>query len=608
MQLSTYSLTCRQRHLKCDKTGSSCLRCQRSGRQCIPAPTKTEEVTFRHGQNPSLRPKGPPRYGESDLAFPPDQIWVGMPAQVSFEDETDRTAADYHVLPVNPPSASRKDTFKRRSLASTATSTSSHALQPVLSPSDSTPSKALPPQGLDPVNFPFAFDELRDRQKVASFNEAFLLRHFRKTLGPWLDVCDHERHFSLDVVERAPTNPLLLYACLAIAARHLSHTNHNIPPNTADGYHERCIGILLPVLENKEIEISIDILLASTVILRFFEQISSHSPSNDLQRHLLAGSVYISSQVECATSGGLAEASFWVFVMQDIQFALAYQKPLRLTLSPFGERLYLLWQHTSSQKDRDWTHKAIWLLAETINHCYGVNPSLEMEVVGRSTLKRRIHAWDLEKPDSFRPLHYSAADPRVGRPFPVVWFTKSLHAIAVQHICMAKALILQQELRALYSTPSPQDIQMTEGNMTRSLSILFGIALSVDDEISLRVMACHALCACGSWIRDPLAQTCLLDLLRRTEAENGWPWSYMVQKLSQEWRLTVSKWGMAQPVPEYAGLQTLAVWHADPQDSCFLANAASAEWNWLLSHFITIACGTGEEAVGILSRLFAMAC
>ncbi|PYH53618.1 Zn(II)2Cys6 transcription factor [Aspergillus niger CBS 101883] len=608
MQLSTYSLTCRQRHLKCDKTGSSCLRCQRSGRQCIPAPTKTEEVTFRHGQNPSLRPKGPPRYGESDLAFPPDQIWVGMPAQVSFEDETDRTAADYHVLPVNPPSASRKDTFKRRSLASTAPSTSSHALQPVLSPSDSTPSKALPPQGLDPVNFPFAFDELRDRQKVASFNEAFLLRHFRKTLGPWLDVCDHERHFSLDVVERAPTNPLLLYACLAIAARHLSHTNHNIPPNTADGYHERCIGILLPVLENKEIEISIDILLASTVILRFFEQISSHSPSNDLQRHLLAGSVYISSQVECATSGGLAEASFWVFVMQDIQFALAYQKPLRLTLSPFGERLYLLWQHTSSQKDRDWTHKAIWLLAETINHCYGVNPSLEMEVVGRSTLKRRIHAWDLEKPDSFRPLHYSAADPRVGRPFPVVWFTKSLHAIAVQHICMAKALILQQELRALYSTPSPQDIQMTEGNMTRSLSILFGIALSVDDEISLRVMACHALCACGSWIRDPLAQTCLLDLLRRTEAENGWPWSYMVQKLSQEWRLTVSKWGMAQPVPEYAGLQTLAVWHADPQDSCFLANAASAEWNWLLSHFITIACGTGEEAVGILSRFFAMAC
>lgn len=95
------SLTCRQRHLKCivpkrfwfqkvfnlwqsflgDKTGIECLRCQRSGRRCIPAPVKQEEITFRHGQNPSLRAKGPPRYGESDLTFPDDQTWVQTPAE-----------------------------------------------------------------------------------------------------------------------------------------------------------------------------------------------------------------------------------------------------------------------------------------------------------------------------------------------------------------------------------------------------------------------------------------------------------------------------------------------------------------------------------------------
>ena len=113
------SLTCRQRHLKCtisprsqlpnasqdgfslasyarfrnvltqsfffffsgDKTGIECLRCQRSGRRCIPAPAKPEEITFRHGQNPSLRAKGPPRYGESDLTFPDDQTWVETPLE-----------------------------------------------------------------------------------------------------------------------------------------------------------------------------------------------------------------------------------------------------------------------------------------------------------------------------------------------------------------------------------------------------------------------------------------------------------------------------------------------------------------------------------------------
>lgn len=108
------SLTCRQRHLKCtisprsqlqpkrflfgflrsfqersnsglffsgDKTGIECLRCQRSGRRCIPAPAKPEEITFRHGQNPSLKAKGPPRYGESDLTFPDDQTWVETPLE-----------------------------------------------------------------------------------------------------------------------------------------------------------------------------------------------------------------------------------------------------------------------------------------------------------------------------------------------------------------------------------------------------------------------------------------------------------------------------------------------------------------------------------------------
>lgn len=69
-----------------DKSGSKCLRCQRSGRECVPAPGKSEEVSFRHGQNPSLRGKGPPRYGESDLAFPDDQVWVETSSDCTWND------------------------------------------------------------------------------------------------------------------------------------------------------------------------------------------------------------------------------------------------------------------------------------------------------------------------------------------------------------------------------------------------------------------------------------------------------------------------------------------------------------------------------------------
>lgn len=94
---------------------------------------------------------------------------------------------------------------------------------------------------------------------------------------PQLDVYNTDNHFSVDLVERAPSSPLLLNACLAVAARHLSHTANTVSPDAADGHHERCIVYLLPVLENGAADISIDTLLAATVTLRLFEQISCTS-------------------------------------------------------------------------------------------------------------------------------------------------------------------------------------------------------------------------------------------------------------------------------------------------------------------------------------------
>ncbi|KAF7133990.1 hypothetical protein CNMCM5793_005516 [Aspergillus hiratsukae] len=527
-----------------DKTGTECLRCQRSGRKCIPAPTKPEEVTFRHGQNPSLRPKGPPRYGESDLAFPDDQVWVKTPPDVDFEDETDRTAADYHVIPVETPTSVFEAAPEGRS--SSGAAFSSPAIVNAANPS---PSPTIPrwsgiagqftPNMTDSLLPP---DALVSRQKLASLNEAFLLRHFRNSLGAWLDVSDHEMHFSVDVVERAPSCPLLLYACLAIAARHLSHTKNSVPPNIADEYHERCIAILLPALENGNFSISIEVVLASTVILRFFEQISSHVPSNDQQRHLLAGSVYFSSQVDCAISGGLAGASFWIFLRQDIQFALSHHNPLRLTLNPFGQSLCGMWESKNSLAERDWAHMATWLLAETINFCYGAHHQMRLDTVDGDELKRKIRTWELEKPETFQPLHFSHADRHNHRPFPVIWYTTPLHATAIQHICLAKALLLEHELHKAHAGNAPEHIvrRIKQDDILTNLGILFGIALSTDDDPSVRIMAGHALCACGSWILDPLAQNCLLALLRKTEAENGWPWAFEVQKLSHDWGFTAT--------------------------------------------------------------------
>ncbi|KAL2010895.1 hypothetical protein VTN00DRAFT_3613 [Thermoascus crustaceus] len=190
-------------------------------------------------------------------------------------------------------------------------------------------------------------------------------------------------------------------------------------------------------------------------------------PPTIFKGNLLAGSVYISSQVDCAVSGGLAEA-FWVFVVQDIQFALAYQKPLRLTFRPFDERLQRSWQRDTSRTDRSWIQRVIWLLAETIHFCYSNTSSYDdANGIEASNLKQKIRAWDEERPNSFNPLFCAAAAPANGKPFPMVWYTNSWHG--------------------------------------------------------------------GLFIDDPVAQDTLLQLPRRTEEENGWPWSYIAEKLGMEW-------------------------------------------------------------------------
>ncbi|KAJ6015886.1 Protein of unknown function DUF3468 [Penicillium herquei] len=529
-------LTCRLRHLKCDKTGAKCLRCQRSGRECVPAPVKSEEVSFRHGQNPSLRGKGPPRYGESDLAFPNDQIWVDTLPEYAFKDETDQTAAEYFVVGVT---AHMHQSVSRSS--SEARSTPSSNMDPVPGQNLTFPSYVVESHGSRSASENSSQLTLPTGQpRLTNVNEAYLLRHFQRHLADWLDAGDPERHFSADVARRASQSPLLLYACIAVAACHLSRTAHTVSPEVADSYHERCVSIMLPVLDKPESDIGIDILLSSTVILRFFEQISSHTPSNDPQRHLLAGSVYISSHVDCAISGGLASASFWVFVIQDIQFALTYQKCLRLTFAPFDDRLRRWWVAKPVLNDGDWVNRAIWLLAETIDFCYNVsgrNYGGHLGVAGEDALKQRIREWELTRSDSFTPLHISPPDPARGKPFPVVWYTSLVHSTAMQHVCLAKALMLIREFEMYDNGVISRDqrIKLKE-QISENLNYLFGIALSADDEPSLRIMACHALCACSAWIDDPVAQNLLFDLLRRTERENGWPWAYVEQRILHTWQ------------------------------------------------------------------------
>jgi hypothetical protein len=107
---------------------------------------------------------------------------------VDFEDETDRTAADYHVIPVETPTYFLEATPEGQSSSGAAFPSSAivNAVNP--SPSPTIPrwsgiAGQFTPNVTGPLLPP---DALVSRQKLASLNEAFLLRHFRNSLGAWV--------------------------------------------------------------------------------------------------------------------------------------------------------------------------------------------------------------------------------------------------------------------------------------------------------------------------------------------------------------------------------------------------------------------------------------
>jgi hypothetical protein len=101
--------------------------------------------------------------------------------------------------------------------------------------------------------------------------EANLLRHFVQNLAIWLDLCDPQQHFQVEVPRRAGTCPILLNAIFALSARHLSHVG-NYDAFAHNRYHDECLKYLIPMLNNHA-TITDETLFAATIILRVLEEI-----------------------------------------------------------------------------------------------------------------------------------------------------------------------------------------------------------------------------------------------------------------------------------------------------------------------------------------------
>ncbi|KAI8950039.1 hypothetical protein F4801DRAFT_550749 [Xylaria longipes] len=464
--LATPCVTCRENHLKCDRDTPRCGRCVRAGREC--------KLSFRFkssiGKLTTLFPASSPRlkYFPAGTRFGKNQKWIRPPRRLIYVDETrhlvaggslDGDAAQHHFYvddeyldepgPASPrasistlgnvPGGRQLDHSPPKTVPQKRTPESdtlysrldplvvgAHPRSPTkhhcngsdpgglqtMQPSQQRSGLHVPPHGnvLTSHFYDTAALPLKNR------TEAILFRHYIQKIAVCLDCCDPHQHFELIVPERASTCHTLLNAILAIAARHLSHTT-DFDPLASNRYHDECLKYLIPMM-NHSSAVADENLFAATIILRMLEEMDGSLTGQDNYSHLLGIHAFVNAGDQYMAPGSLSAASFWVGLRQEIYIAILTQQRVKLNLDNC-----IVDRSLEPTEDYTWSNRAIILLADILNACFGDCP---LTTQRWTALNDAAESWTRARPPSFNPFFYREVTGSGS--FPEIWHGSSCHS------------------------------------------------------------------------------------------------------------------------------------------------------------------------------------
>jgi hypothetical protein len=216
-------------------------------------------------------------------------------------------------------------------------------------------------------------------------------------------------------------------------------------------YHNRCIENLVSASANPEALYDENLLVAS-IILRFYEELDAPFNGGDWETGLRGTQVFIdaqefyepavspssSSPSTVVTQSSLRHAAFRVAFRQEVYMAFLKQRPLSLTLESPHTQFYCSLDPTD---DATWSHRAVVHCAHVLAYCYGASRRSE-EVY--DDLDAYHQGWQRCRPASFSPIWEVHPE---GEIFPEVWFLSDCLVTGVQHMDLARILLMVYDPR-----------------------------------------------------------------------------------------------------------------------------------------------------------------
>ncbi|KAI0812118.1 hypothetical protein GGR55DRAFT_612985 [Xylaria sp. FL0064] len=567
---------CRSLHKKCDisSKGSTCSNCERAGILCRGGGNQELRIRF---SGLSQRPTSSVQRAHTACPLLDDE--AGQVPSSSYSHGNGRnsniTRNEYHLDTPSPaPSTSQQlQVSNVGTPSSQIASRSPNSSASVHSPEASTPGlqsetqytihvSTVTPQhhvqvddasqssDLDPTEhgstpgFIYRATKCRLLSRLGLANkEAQLIKHFWAVLLPWFDYCDPRVHFRSYIKATMSSEPCILFAILAVSARHLEAVGEEY--YSSNEYERECLGLMIPMFNDHDyMQKPDDGLLVSALLLRCLEEMTRPEDHRSSVTHTVSASLLLRITQHNNDPSELSNATMAVALRQEIYMANRMKRPIELDGRNCG-----IDESLTPGPDFIWTFRIMSHAARVTNFAYGDDSRSR---VLWDQLWQYLEDWDRARPSSFNPLNQysreSASDVLSPenqnqsadgtRIFPEIYFVSDCPLAGNQYLELCKILLLAHDPQ----TPSlglgrTKSIQIQEEKIRQAVRVVCGISLSNPEYTTARILAGLVIGMAGELFKDASETAQLLEIVSKAEMHLGWPGIKVSPKLQEFWGL-----------------------------------------------------------------------
>ncbi|KAI1429211.1 hypothetical protein F5Y12DRAFT_728637 [Xylaria sp. FL1777] len=384
--------------------------------------------------------------------------------------------------------------------------------------------------------------KLRSRFGLAN-KEAELVKHFWAVLLPWFDYCDPRAHFRSYILGTMRSEPCILFAILAVSARHLEAIGEEYC--NSNEYERECLGLMIPMFNDKDyMQEPDDGLLVSAVLLRCLEEMTRTDDHRSAVTHTVSASLLLQITQQNNNPSDLSNATMAVALRQEIFIANRVKRPIELDGHSCG-----IDESLTPAPDFIWTFRIMSHAARVTNYAYSSDPRSQTVW---DQLWVYLEDWDRARPSSFNPLnqfnressldgfpsenHNQSADG--SQIFPEIYFVSDCPVAGNQYLELCKILLLAHDPRMpTLGLGRTKSIQIQEDRIRQAVRVVCGICLSNPEFTPARILAGLVIGMAGELFKDASETVQMLEILSKAEKHIGWPGIKVSPKLQEFWGL-----------------------------------------------------------------------